>query len=191
MPRTESHPRLYLAIIALWFVAAGALAASGFLATLVPPVPQAIIGALTVALILAGTLLPGFRVWVAGINLRQLIFFHVTRFVGIAFLVLYGRGELPAAFALPAGWGDIAVATAALGLVLLVPDLIAHRALLVAWNVLGFADILYAVGSGSRAALADPMSMAPLLHFPLALVPFFLVPLVIGSHLQLFFRLKG
>ena len=42
------------------------------------------------------------------LDLRLLVLYHLTRFVGVWFLVLYSRGELPYAFAVPGGWGDIA-----------------------------------------------------------------------------------
>lgn len=67
--------------------------------------------------------------------------------------MLHGRGELLFAFAVPGGWGDIAVATGALGIVLLVPDLPARRPWIMAWNVLGLADILFVVATATRLAL--------------------------------------
>src|SRR5512143_81633 len=97
----------YLVAAFVWLGAALALAASGRLALFRPPVPQLILVGLTVALVLAGSTLPGFRSWLAGIRLRQVVALHLTRFVGAYFLVLYGRGELPFAFAVPGGWGDI------------------------------------------------------------------------------------
>ncbi|MEO8140652.1 MAG: hypothetical protein ABI742_13445, partial [Gemmatimonadota bacterium] len=109
----------------------------------------------------------------------------------IYFLVLYGRGELPFAFAVPGGWGDIAIATGALILVLLVPDLAARRGLVLLWNLLGLADILFVVVTAARLALADPNSMAALQRLPLSLLPTFLVPIIIASHLLLFTRLIG
>ena len=190
MTRTQSHPALYWIVALLWLAGAIAFAATGRLAELAPPVPQLIVGALTVALILAGALLPGFRVWLAGLNIRQIIFFHVLRFVGIWFLILGARGELAASFATPAGWGDIAVAAAALAITLFVPDLYAHRGIVVGWNLLGLADLILAVATASRAALADRASMAPIVHLPLAIVPLFLVPLLFASHVLLFFRVR-
>ncbi len=190
MSRTPSHPRLYQGIILLWFVIACALGASGRLTTLRPPVPQLVLIGLTVSLIAAGAAIPGFRVWLAGLNLRQIIALHVTRFVGIYFLILYGRGELPYAFAVPGGWGDIVVATGALGLVLLVPDLASHRGWVTAWNVVGAVDILAVVATATRLALADPDSMGALLRLPLSLLPTFLVPVIIASHVLLFTRLR-
>jgi hypothetical protein len=55
----------------------------------------------------------------------------VTRFVGAYFLVVYYRdAALPRAFAVPGGWGDIIVATLALGL-LVAAGRLEHRRLLV------------------------------------------------------------
>ena len=116
--------------------------------------------------------------------------FHLTRFVGAYFLVLYARGELPYLFAVPGGWGDIAVAAGALLLVLLVPELEAHPRWLFLWNLAGLADILFVVATATRLALADPASMSALLRLPLSLLPTFLVPLIIASHLLIFWRLR-
>ena len=190
MPRTESHPRFYLLIGALWIAGALAFAGSGMLAALAPPRPQLVFGATTLVLLLLGAFAPGFRLWIAGLNLRQIVAFHVTRFVGIWFLLLASSGRLPASWAVPAGWGDIVIAAAAVGIVLFVPDLIAHRATLLAWNVLGLADLLYVVGTAARQAIAEPPSMAYAVRLPFAAIPMILVPLLIASHVLLFFRLK-
>jgi hypothetical protein len=180
---------VYPGILALWLLIAIGLGASGRLASLQPPVPQLVLAGLTLLLIIAGALLPGFRLWLAGINLRQIVAFHITRFVGIYFLVLHARGELPFAFAVPGGWGDIVIAVGALVLVLLVPDLSARRMWVMTWNLLGLADIIFVVATATRLALADPASMQALLRLPLSVVPTFLVPLIIASHFLLLRRL--
>jgi hypothetical protein len=191
-PPTSAPPsgRPYLLAGLAWFVAALVLTASGRLAALRPPGPQLILAGATVMLLVAGALISGFRIWRAGINLRQLVALHLTRFVGIWFLVLYARGELPYAFAVPGGWGDILVATGALVLVLFVPNLVAHRTWLLAWNLLGILDLLYVVGTATRIARVSPESMQALLAFPLGLVPTFLVPLLLVSHVWLFGRMR-
>jgi hypothetical protein len=119
---------------------------------------------------------------------RRVVALHLTRFVGIYFLVLYGRGELPYLFAVPGGWGDIAVACGALLLVVLVPGLEGRSWILMLWNVLGTVDILFVVFAASRLALADPASMSALQRLPLSLLPTFLVPLIIASHVLIFWR---
>ncbi len=190
MAASSSRGGLYPAIGLAWLVVALVLGGSGRLSQLHPPVPQLVLLGLTVGLVLAGAFAPGFRHWLAGLNVRQIVAFHILRFVGIYFLVLYSRGELPYAFAVPGGWGDIAIATGALILVLLVPDLGARRPWVLGWNLLGLLDILYVVLTASRLATADPLSMVALLRLPLSLLPTFLVPLIIASHLLLLQRLR-
>ena len=163
--------------------------ASGRLRQLQPPEPQLILGGLTVAVVAAALTLGGFRSWLFSLGYRQIIALHLTRFVGVYFLVLYGRGELPHAFAVYGGWGDIVVAALALVLVLLVPRLEARAGLVTLWNTLGFVDLIFTVGTATRLMLAEPASMGALLRLPLSLLPTFLVPLLIASHVILFWRL--
>ncbi|MEO8452632.1 MAG: hypothetical protein ABI647_22760 [Gemmatimonadota bacterium] len=175
-----------------WLLAAATLAWTGRIAALRPPMPQAAVAALTIAVVVAGSRVASLRAWLATLDPRAAIALHLLRFVaGTAFLLAYSRGGLPRAFAVPGGIGDIAVA------VLAVPLLIAPReaawwtraALL--WNLFGLADILFVVVNAARAALADPGSMTALLHLPLSLLPTFLVPLIIASHLWLLRRGLG
>ena len=93
---------------------------------------------------------------------RALVLFHVTRFVGFYFLVLHARGELPWAFAVPGGWGDIAVAAGALLLVVLVrPDRRGGRRAYLAWNVVGLLDILGVVLTAPPASRIPRRCSAP------------------------------
>jgi len=173
-----------------WFVLAVIAVVSGKVATLRPPAPQLVVLGLTVGLILLERRAGWLRTWVAGVNVRGLVAFHLTRFVGIVFLVLGRRGELAAAFAVPAGWGDIAVASFA-ALLLLAGGVPAggRRPLYLVWNGIGLLDLVFVVGTAARLALADPGSMRALFQWPLGLVPTFLVPLLLASHVWLFRRL--
>lgn len=188
MPHDRPSGRRYLLTGLIWLGVAILLGATGLVARLRPPAPQLVLVALTAGLIIAGAAVSRFRSWLTSIRIRKLVALHVTRFVGIYFLVLYGRGELPYAFAVPGGWGDIVVAALALIIVLLVPDLDRARLVIFAWNILGFADILYVVATAARLGLTDPSSIAALLHLPLSLLPTFLVPLIIASHVLIFVR---
>jgi hypothetical protein len=124
------------------------------------------------------------------VDLRALVLFHITRFVGIYFLILYSRGKLPYDFAVPGGWGDIAVAVyAVLISVYVKPEGVAGWSLYLLWNVLGFADISFVVITAARLALSNPGSMGELLKLPLALLPTFIVPVIIFTHLVIFARL--
>jgi hypothetical protein len=175
----------------LWLGVAIILGASGRLQALRPPVPQLVLLTLTVGLLLAGTFVPALRNWAWSVDLGLLVALHSTRFVGAYFLVLHRRGELPYAFAVPGGWGDILVALGALLLLIGGPPTRGagwYRAYVV-WNLFGLADILFVVATAARLAIADPDSMAALLRLPLSLLPTFLVPLIIASHVLIALRL--
>jgi hypothetical protein len=124
------------------------------------------------------------------VDLRVLVALHVTRFVGAEFLVYFRRGELPFAFAVPGAWGDMAVAaTAILVLASGVPSTRGRRLLYGVWNTLGLADLLFVVLTAARLGFADPDSLRALLRLPLSLLPTFLVPLLIASHVLIAVRL--
>jgi hypothetical protein len=128
------------------------------------------------------------RKWALSVDLRCLVLLHVTRlFAGAYFLVLCQRGQLPCGFARSAGWGDIAVATLAL------PVLGATRTqftktVLLTWNTLGLIDIIFVVFSALRFGSNDWQSMHALRELPLSLLPTFLVPLIIASHVLIYYR---
>jgi len=106
-------------------------------------------------------------------------------------LYRYLRGQLPGGFALPAGIGDILVASTAIPMALA----ISRKApsvgkKFVAWNVLGIIDLCVAVGTGilfSQSALGVLAGNGPTTfimgNFPHALIPTFFVPLFILLHL--------
>src|SRR5436309_9015993 len=171
---------IFTVIAAVWLIAAIAVGASGALQALRPPIPQLIPAGLTIALLAAWRLSYALRAWSEAIDLRALIALHVMRFVGGYFLLLCGRGELPCSFALPAGWGDVAVAVTASVLLISWKQLGSRSVLLAVWNSLGLLDILFVVVNAARHGMADPGSMAAMLRLPLILLPAFLVPLIIA-----------
>jgi hypothetical protein len=179
----------YALIAAVWLVVALAAGASGALQQLRPPIPQLILAGLTIAVLAAWRISGAFRAWLEAIDLRWLIALHLTRFVGLYFLFLCGRGDLPCTFARPAGWGDVVVAILACVLLLGWRKLGSRSVVVGLWNVLGLIDILLVVTNAARHGVADPPSMAALLRLPLSLLPTFLVPLIIASHVVIFNRL--
>jgi hypothetical protein len=116
---------------------------------------------------------------------------QVWRVVGILFVILFGLGQLPAHFALPAGWGDIFVGvTAPLIALALARGMRGAAPLAIAWNVFGLLDLVVAVGMGTGflAPLLEPElgprvpPAAAMGVYPMILVPVFAVPLSMLLH---------
>ena len=150
-----------------------------------PWFPKAILSVVA-ALVLALALVRPFRVWALTADIRYLIAFHLTRFVGFYFLFLYSLHELPYNFAVLGGSGDIAVAFLALVVLFFFAK---SRPVLLVWNLLGFADIIAVAVTAARDEIAVPGSMHQLDHFPLILLPTCVVPLIIVTHGLMLVRL--
>ncbi len=179
------------ALLLVWLGAAIGVGGAGALVGLRPPWPQAILVSLTLLSLLLLYRVRPIHSWAMSVDPRIFVAFHLTRFVGIYFLVLYARGELPYEFAVIGGWGDIIVAVAAIPLILTGPSTPRRRPFYLAWNVVGLVDILFVVATATRLALADPTSLAPLLRLPLSLLITFVVPIVIATHIWLFRRMRN
>ncbi len=131
-----------------------------------------------------------FHDWLLTVDLRVLLAFHLTRYVGIYFLVLYRAQQLPYEFAVLGGWGDIIAADGVALLILFAPrrgraSWLAH----VIWNAFGLADILFVALTAARLNLEHPGSMQEIFHLPLSLLPTFVVPIIIATHLIILVRL--
>lgn len=177
-------------VVSVWFLAALFTGAGGLLALAPPPFPQVVLAALVLAALAAVRWTDAGRSWAMTVDLRILVLIHVSRLVGLYFLLLHSRGELPYDFAVAGGLGDIVVALVALAIVLFVPRRTAAGFWILAiWNVLGLLDILFVVATAGRLAMADPFSMRRLLWLPLSLLPTFLVPVIIASHVLIVVRL--
>lgn len=177
--------------LCIWLVAAAAVGASGVYRYLPRPALQITILLLTALLLLFYLKWRSFREFARGLPLRALILLHATRgVVGLYFLILHREGKLPWAFAVPGGIGDIAVGALAIGLVCLPLRTATGRRAVLIWNTLGLIDILCVVGTATVLGARDPMSMLALTIPPLVLLPTFLVPLIIASHVILFDRLR-
>src|SRR6202023_4412929 len=87
----------------------------------------------------------GFREFALSLNAGVLTFVQSWRIAGLAFLALYTVGLLPGVFALPAGWGDIAIgATAPLAALKLAN--FRRRRSFISWRCLG-------IGSGDGSSV--------------------------------------
>lgn len=186
-------PRAALLVAAAWLGLAILAGATGALIRLPFPGTQLIIFTLLGATVGAALSVPALRAWVDALPLRVLIGINSTRLIGITFLVLAARGQLAPVFAARAGWGDIAVAIVALVL-LAAGDARTrlHRGVIHAWNAFGALDLVVAVATATAVTLRGTApGIAPLLSFPLVVVPTFLVPLFVANHVIIFLRLRA
>ena len=134
---------------------------------------------------------------VAAAPLSSLIGVQVYRVAGAVFLLAWAEGRMPAAFALPAALGDLAVGLSAP----LVAALVRRRSprsrpIAVAWNAVGLADLVLAVTLG---ALTSPTPFQPIAvghpnalisRLPFVLIPVFAVPLSLLLHAATLRRLR-
>lgn len=149
--------------------------------------------------LLALGLSPAFRRAVAAAPLPAMIGVQLYRTIGLVFLILLALGQVPAHFALPAGWGDIALGvTAPVVALALARGATGARGLAVGWNVVGLLDLVVAVGMGTGllAPLLAPglgarvPPVAVMGVYPMILVPSFAVPMSVVLHLLALGRLR-
>jgi hypothetical protein len=185
-PTGESGSKSVAIILGAWACIAAGVGVAGWLESANAPVVAGLVWTLTALALFACWKVSTLQRWVMKVELRWLVLLHLTRFVGFYFFLLCSRGELPFAFAAPAGWGDVIVA--ALAILLLALSDARNWSMLIIWNTIGFTDILFVVMTALRLGLEDRQSMHALREFPLSLLPTFLVPLIIVSHVLIFFR---
>jgi hypothetical protein len=111
------------------------------------------------------------------------------RVLGVIFLVLWGAGQLPWQFALPAGIGDFLVGLFAIRVALAATkgSTVSSNAAY-AWNVLGILDLVVALGTGFLTS-PGPFQLLAINHpnllvsrYPLVMIPAFMVPLSFILH---------
>jgi hypothetical protein len=189
-----------LVVLGLWFFVAIGLGLSGALFT--PGRPAIGLAAAITLPLLAFAVdarlgAPLFRK-VLDLPLPTLIAIQTYRIIGVFFLVAWAQGALPAAFALPAGLGDVAVG-------LLAPFVAAavsqktpgHRFWARAWNVAGLADLVIALFDGVThtssplGIFATHPTADALARYPFSLIPTFLVPIALILHVLALRRLTA
>jgi len=167
--------------------------------TITPLIPLALALPLAgVALALAAS--ASFRRTLAAVTVPALVGVQAYRIIGAVFLVLYAQGRIAGHFALPAGWGDVAVGlTAPLVALALARGVAGSRALAVSWIAFSLLDLAVAVGMGTGflAPLLAPelgprvAPVAAMGVFPLIMVPAFAVPISVMLHLAALVKLLG
>ena len=126
-----------------------------------------------------------------------LVLAQVYRVAGGIVLVLWVDGRMPWQFALPAGIGDVATASAAVAVAALLARNAsgAYRATY-AWCLFGIADIVVATVTGAitSPAAAHLLAIEPpnvlIASYPLIMHPFYGVPLALMLHGLVLWRLR-
>jgi hypothetical protein len=179
-----SYGRLTVGLIAVWFVFALSASALHIFKTDLPPLALGLAALIPiVAFLLWFATSAGFRQFALSLNPRTLTFVQSWRIAGFTFLVLYAAGILPGVFALPAGWGDIAIGATAPTVAIKFANF-SHRRGFIFWQILGIFDLVMAVTLGTLARLISPNAVATgvMTVLPLSLIPTFAVPLLIMLH---------
>lgn len=181
-------------VLGSWLVVSGLLARAGVYredpGEAVPWLLILVVGFLIVLLLFTRIPLVS-RILADPGTLTRLTYPHTLRVVGVLFLIVMAQGHLPAAFALPAGLGDIAVGIAAP----FVARRLARgtgRAEAVRFNALGIFDLIVAASVGYLlfGFIDVTPSTAPLRLLPLALIPTVPVPLALALHIVSLRRLR-
>jgi hypothetical protein len=125
-----------------------------------------------------------FRQFTKSLSPRVLTLVHSWRIGGFVFLILYARHALPGLFALPAGLGDMLIGATASTVAVrwAKPE---GRNFFIAWQVLGIADLVIAVGMGTLSGFIQPqgVSTGAMTVLPLSLIPTFAVPILLILHI--------
>jgi hypothetical protein len=174
------------AMLGGWLVLSGVLASAGVYrqdpADPVPWLPIAAAGFL-IALLLGSRISLVSRILDDPGTPVHLALPHTLRIAGVVFLIVMAQGHLPAAFALPAGLGDMAIGVAAP----FVARRLAHgtgRSEAVRFHVFGIVDLVVAgsIGFLLLELVEVTPSTTPLLRLPLALILTVAVPLAVALH---------
>ncbi len=134
---------------------------------------------------------------VLAIPLAALVGVNFVRVFGAFFLVLHATGRLAAPFAPVAGWGDILAGATALPVAwAILKQVSGWRTATLTWNTFGLADLLAAIALGVTSAEGSPVRVffaepgtAVMSGLPWVLIPAFLVPALMLTHLAVFYRL--
>jgi hypothetical protein len=157
-------------VLVVWLVGVILLAANDVFRTDAPRIPLALLTTLAAGYLLL--ISRTFRTIISGIPQHWLIGIQTFRILGGVFLVRYFQGELPGAFAIPAGVGDVLTG--------LFAPLVAYwwvtgkpyaRTAAIAWNLFGMVDLVNAVALGVLTGGGGGRIV-----FPIVLIPIYAVP---------------
>lgn len=178
--------RLVVATLSLWFVAVLVLGWAGIFGGLPSAAPGVIAVLQMTGIVALYRLNAPFRAFVRSVPFKHLTIFNIWRLPAGALFLHYGaQGLLPPLFVQNAAWGDI-IAALLVPVVLMLPE---WRAKWAAFQVVGFADFIIAVGTGVMLNVLDTPGMGNIAELPLVLIPLFGVPITGAVHVIMLDRL--
>ena len=183
-----SATRTVLVGAVVWLFVALFLGAAGALRGIPTPALVVLVTSLAIVLLVASWTVPPLRRFARTADLRLLAAFHLLRCVGLYFVILGMRGLLPGLFVASAGYGNLLVAILALLLLARVPPASPRaRRLWLGWNVLGLAVALWV---GIVLLVLGRSGPEPMLRvLPFSLLPSFVAPIAIATHVWMLVRL--
>jgi len=150
-----------------------------------PPLPMGLAAVTPIVIFLAWFFSSAeFRQFALSLSPRTLTILQSWRIEGFTLIALAAYGILPGLFALPAGWGDMAIGVTApfVALALAAPG---HRKSFIFWQILGITDLVTAVSLGVLASVLNPhgIGAGAMTVLPMSLIPTFEVPLFLILHI--------
>jgi hypothetical protein len=127
------------------------------------------------------------RILGPGLDQRWLIGLQLFRAIGMLFVLEWSRGNLPAVFALPAGWGDLAAAVTALVVLVGFRGREIPAGAVRAVSVVGIADAISAFffgffSSDTPVQLFSQDFPNRVIEYPTGLIPLFLICFAVCMH---------
>ena len=193
MPAARTRAWLAVALpLVVWFVFIWTVATAGAFEAR-PGAPPFLLAAIVLPIVIALPLLTRSQRIAAAVDAAPAswpIGLQVYRVIGGNFLILWAYGgAIPAAFALPAGFGDVLTGLLALPAALyLASGAPQGRSVAIAWNLLGIADLISAVSLGALTSPGPLQLIVPSVSsigagtYPGVLTPAFVVPSSILLH---------
>ncbi len=191
---------IIIIVLALWASLSAFAAANGLYHSVNGAPPFGLVAAALlppIAFFLIHRISAGLQRWVREVDLGLITALQAWRVVGAAFVFVWGLDMLPAVFAAPAGFGDIAVGLMAPFVALAVwKRSRGWRAASYLLIVVGLLDFVTAFATGAMAREGGAIHKAGTVHtgllaeLPLSLIPGFLVPVFAILHLIALFKLR-
>ncbi len=139
-----------------------------------------------------------FKHYVLNLDIRTLILLHSWRMLGFGFLFIYAFNQLPLMFALPAGVGDAiaAIFATVIGITFIINKRGVKKKWISMWNSFGLMDFVIAVSiglmtrTGNIGHLENTVASDAMAHFPLVMIPGFIVPFFLLTHIIIILQLR-